>query len=609
MNENDKLNSSMIIEMDKTEEDDLLEKLNLEEHLEPKNLNKVIGVENDIFQVMPTGLKENSMGNISPFLIRNQTQILLDTLNKKQWDRRILIGSSGAGKSYILFHLAYYHYHLPDWIVLYIPNMATLYNNPNHSVAQQIMNRMYLLYKTQLFEKYKFKFDEEFWRNPNPSEKEKKSMISQCLNLFSALTNGVFLNHKIFIALDQWNILFRDEKMNQDNHILNFFREFGEIPNGVFVTAVSSSFEPIDRLHDADYVTLIFRVSVYDKAELSAMIKYNIKRKNLPEKVNIEHIQHLTGNVPRILFFLCQAFKNPKRSQNWEKDAHQATMKYYRDRIFHILSKSQSQQKLKNSQIQHDSLQFAMLLYLNKDLPTLPNQWEMLGIFTEIDDKRCTFICDWAKEAFYQTINDNIYDYLEVLSMDSQTKARAFELFVSSSFIKSIQGITLKTTNLRGEKTDPSELEIEVNKFVTQEKNKPLQIIDPGTFIICYEGHPVVDFVAFSLKKQLFYIQASVSPYQEHPKKMPDLWESLFESTQQSIYEYYSQLTGLSNKKISKTKLPQNQFYLYITSNPHFMIFKSKYSGHQVHLVNRDELSSLNLTSWSKIKKYFSKSN
>ncbi|KAJ5080471.1 MITOCHONDRIAL 28S ribosomal protein S29 [Anaeramoeba ignava] len=295
-----------------------LDVLPFKDHLKQENCNRVILVKN-IFENLPTGMKKSVIGNYIPIMIRNQTQKFIRDIAQKyipefeidQMNTRkiiihdlesntkqivpqvkpptnaILAGPSGAGKSYMLFHIAYFCSQLEKWFVLYIPQFADLRKQPSHKAARFIVRNLYKLYKKELFEFYKFPYDEKLWDIENPNENQKNQMFQTCTNLLSNLTLGFFEKHHILIAIDQWNVLFRpkeSKESKEDEHVLDFFKVFRSIPNGLFITAVSSTFDPVDKLQDADYVTYKQNVELYNEMELESMINHQKMLHYIPQK-------------------------------------------------------------------------------------------------------------------------------------------------------------------------------------------------------------------------------------------------------------------------------------------------------------------------------------
>eukprot|EP01156_Anaeramoeba_ignava_P010983 Anaeramoba_ignava/a481527_30.p1 GENE.a481527_30~~a481527_30.p1 ORF type:complete len:637 (-),score=177.14 a481527_30:144-2054(-) len=609
-----------------------LDVLPFKDHLKQENCNRIVLVKN-IFDELPTGMKKEVFENYIPIMIRKQTQkfilsiaqnyhpeIQIQKMNTKKiiiqdlesnteqiidlvapCTNAILTGASGAGKSYMLFHISYFCFQLEKWFVLYIPQFAELYKDQNYSAAQKILANLYSLYKTELFENYQFNFDFRLLTNKNPTEEEQTKIISSCRNLFSSLVNGRFEKHHVLIAIDQWNVLFRPKQTKEEEHILDFFKEFRSIKNGLFITAVSSTFDPVGKLSDADEVTYSQNVELYNEVELESMINHQKMLGYLPQQMENQKIQQFTGNVPRIVFLLYQTYQQNPNSSDWETAAKVAAIKYYKGRVKHILKKTAFSTDPK---IRNDNIELPARIYLNKSLTNIPDTWEIAGIFTQKEDNY-EFICEWAKIAFFKFVERKMDKYLVYLAMDEQTRRRAFELFVGNSFSRSSKEIELESVNLRGEIIGkPLKIELDFKLHIMQETSDILTKIEPGTFITCYENHPVIDFVAFSKKKQLFYIQASVSQYSQHGPKVIDLWKKSFHSTGKTLLEYYSEIAGLSSTR-KKDSLPKDQFFLYITPYPYYMIKKTKYSSHPVYLINRQNLSSLNKNLWGEIQKFF----
>ncbi|KAJ5080487.1 MITOCHONDRIAL 28S ribosomal protein S29 [Anaeramoeba ignava] len=580
------------------------------EHLKKENTNALIQIPTDIFGQIPKLIAKESITNIIPFLLRSDAQDIIQRIQTNKTEEIYLIGSSGAGKSYLLFYIATFFYHQPDWIVLYLPNLAELIKQDSSRVSQKIIQKLYYLYKEKIFSPEKgLEYDSNFWEKVWIDEKDKKNYEEKCGQLLGALIDGTLNNSRILICVDQWNALFRE---NED-HILNIFRGTISIPNGCFLTACSSSFDPIGDVGESgDFEAIQYNINIYSDKELEIIIREKKKINQLPQEITFEQIQNFTENIPRILFFLCHSYKNRKPSDNWEYQAGKKSISFYRSRLFHILKKITNLQKEENNKnsirIQRENIgptaiESIVYAYLNNDSIPFFDIWENAGILMR-DKNQFKFTSQWAQKAIHSLMSPNIISYLEVLALDEDTRPRAFELFVANTFQKKSKEVILNTTDLFG--NNHQQLIIKTNKFLYQNPTNISHTIQPGTFIVCSRGHSVVDFVAFSKQEQLFLIQSSISSYSNHPSKLPDLWEKSGPENSTSVLDFYLEKTGLKRPKSKNSKkLGTNQYYIYITSNPKYMKKKSSNTSFPVLLVNRQSLKFFNEDEWNKISKYF----
>eukprot|EP01156_Anaeramoeba_ignava_P020996 Anaeramoba_ignava/c17856_g1_i1.p1 GENE.c17856_g1_i1~~c17856_g1_i1.p1 ORF type:complete len:115 (-),score=34.52 c17856_g1_i1:181-525(-) len=104
-----KLKEKSITVLNENEILNILKQLPLNLHSNAQNMNQIGGIPYDIFGYKPNHIKSEKQGELSPILIREQTQILMNKIRTgKISEKHVLYGFNGAGKSYILYHLAAY---------------------------------------------------------------------------------------------------------------------------------------------------------------------------------------------------------------------------------------------------------------------------------------------------------------------------------------------------------------------------------------------------------------------------------------------------------------------------------------------------------------------
>eukprot|EP01156_Anaeramoeba_ignava_P022422 Anaeramoba_ignava/c20640_g1_i1.p1 GENE.c20640_g1_i1~~c20640_g1_i1.p1 ORF type:complete len:315 (-),score=81.15 c20640_g1_i1:290-1234(-) len=292
-----------------------------------------------------------------------------------------------------------------------------------------------------------------YGKKKKPTIEDMEAMEKECKNLFESLMDGIFSQHKVLIALDQWNVLYDSDR--DKTHILEFFHYFASVKNGLFYTAVSSTFSPTGKMSDNDYPEFISEVPIFNSDELQTMMEFEIKMNNLPKEIQISEVKEFTNNVPRMFFYFYQSYSQREIHPGWKVKAEEQAVMYYKQRIFHILNKSlqltqipeNKKKKIENSgfplfpkdtifsEDTNNNILFASNVYLNKSFTDLPDYWKSGGIFIKNDGRTYNFICKWARQAFFNTFKLGIQTFLQVLASLKDTKPFAFENFVSATLM------------------------------------------------------------------------------------------------------------------------------------------------------------------------------
>ncbi|KAJ5071036.1 MITOCHONDRIAL 28S ribosomal protein S29 [Anaeramoeba ignava] len=553
------------------------------------------------------------------------------------------------------------------WVVLYLNDLNSLINESSFYVAKRIMEDLFHRYGKKLFQTCKFDFEEDLFFSTKFTTEMKEEIIESCRNFLQNLFYLKTHKFRILIAIDEFNILYR-EKFDI-NHILNVFRYFPSIRNGMLLVALSSSFDH-HKIPDLNLLLYGTEIRFYNKFEFNSICKWKQKERKLPQKNSIKTFQKFTNQVPQMLDIVSLTY------QNW-KDYDQTTndftyqcvsnsIDFYQTRIEYFLEKIFQN---KNDSSFYQQIIFPTLVYLNHNLNVLPPIWEKSGLFYHIllpdennrnqknfENKKATHahlnanfrkfqkkkkilpICEFVKEAIIQIFQLQEINFIRTLC-SLNIRGWAFELFVLNLFHSQINSqITLDNFDLKGNKGIPKSFEIKIKNFIHQEREKPLKKIEVGDFIVCFGNHWVIDFVCLSKnqedEKELFYIQVSVQKYNQHSKKVDDLFslsEFSIQEKKVSLLEYYSNLAGmkfdsekinlLSNQEKNEENqeknefkeksqenqfvLPQNQYYVYITAENYWET-TSQFSFDPVILVNANSLSLLKPSfSLDQIKDFF----
>lgn len=138
-------------------------------------------------------------------------------------------------------------------------------------------------------------------------------------------------------------------------------------------------------------------------------------------------------------------------------------------------------------------------------------------------------------------------------------------------------------------------------KPILQGKGEDIASIEPGSVLVCYPGHPVIDLVVFSTDSNIFFIQISELAYDAHKTHLDDLFEKKV-SGSESIFQYYFQKCFGRRSRVTKS-LPDNVHYLYITTDKTVYQRQSKFSRDPVVLICGDSLSAF--SGWEDIKQHF----
>ncbi|KAJ5078007.1 MITOCHONDRIAL 28S ribosomal protein S29 [Anaeramoeba ignava] len=582
--------------------------INILEHIKKKNRNKVVLIDQNRFTMFPHVFSDcEKEENLFPILIRQQTQILIKKIKNNGRGESILIGSSGAGKSFILFHSAIFFSYLKNWIVLYIPNTEELLKMEEFEAAKQILKDIWNRYGTWFFDSLseKERNDLNISLSTNLlTEDQKKFLIEKCKQVIYALKTGSFKEYHKLIIVDEWNALWNEKPPKK--HFLNKFKNFYTNSNVFLLMAISSKFQTFGKFDVLDFPIIYREVYVYNEEEFESILENYKSLKKLPNDFPKQDLEKITGRVPRVLFFISIAFQNRNEQINWLEDAKQKTKNHYQEIVWKVFQKIE-QRKSQKLYKDRNALAFIKRVFLNKSVGDLPKIWKVAGLFQGYSKIGFSPICEWVFEAISEYIYREFPQIIELLTLFYEIRFYSLGLYVGSIFYSGfLTFIDLPNVDLAGNLRSHNSFHIGVSSQILQNKNEKIKQLNPGTLIRCFGDHPVVDFIIYSLNKQLFYIQISPEYYPNHSPKIDPLFtKTIKEYENQTIIEYYSNLT---NMKLSteKDKLPENQFYVYITN--HQIYFpKKEFINQPVILVNKERLSHLNPELWNYISGNFDK--
>ncbi|KAJ5067820.1 hypothetical protein M0811_03010 [Anaeramoeba ignava] len=468
------------------------------------------------------------------------------------------------------------------WVVLYLNDLLRLSRLESHVVSKQIMTYLFARYGIKLFEKCNFDYDEQLWNKKKPKSKDKRQMIKNCKNFFENLFELNVEEFKFMIAIDEYNILYR-EKFPDPKHILNIFKDLRNIRNGLMITAVSSSFDQ-DKIPYIDFQEFGVKTKRFTESEFESIFEWKRKEGTIPQYLTRDYWQQFTNAVPRVLYMVSRRYRTSK-NESFDESTFLLNcgidcIDHYKKRVRYVLQKIK---EIKNPETIKQDIQLPTLICLNENITSLPEFWELSGLFeTQFSSRNSNFqqkenendrklnqkqpsqpiekqvvpICSWVTSAILEIFrNDGVNSVNFLCSYD--IKWKALELFVLNGFQNfsstSKQKLTLSNRNLKGKKQEnPETFQISIKRIVYQDQQKSLEDISIGDLIVCYKGHSVVDFVCLSKnenqEKELFYFQVSILDYAHHDKKVDSLFKRDFKPTKQkktSILEYYSKLSGI----------------------------------------------------------------
>ena len=423
----------------------------------------------------------------------------------------------------------------------------------------------------------------------------------------------------LLVALDQWNAAIHNVD-NGTSACLSQLSGLLQIRFGFHCCAMSSSFDPLGKLADADHNFVHYRKEIkpYDNIEWRVMLQFAASKKFLPKDSSLhKKLHHETGKVPRLLMWCKMSYLNNKGG-NILADMRRDASLCYKERISRIIAKLLGKPKAGR----HEAalgLEIATLVLLNEKIFSLPDFWQNCGLFAEVasregaDKKEFKPICPVVRETFasmlasYGRLIDN--QVLDVLLSDSQTKWRAFELAVALRFKRAVD-VTVITSSLDGKPRENIRLRVNNCFWQDYEGQVPEEGIKPGTALICAPNHKVCDMILFTTDEYLVFFQLSLECYAKHLTKVDGLWNKKIED--KYVLQYYADKCVPADIKAKKLRtnvanflrndrdtLPKNVYFVYATS-----AVEKPQTTHvsYVNLVHKDNLKELFGDLWTQFK-------
>jgi len=326
---------------------------------------------------------------------------------------RALFGSGGTGKSSLLLFIANYCKR-NNWFVFYMPlgsNTAEQVFTDN--VADVIVSTFFTDNKNA----------EELYGK----ELEESKGVDKLLRLLKALYSET--NHKVLIAIDQWNIFLQNLRLSKgrDNDFLEFFNTFqtsGKMLNGIFIGALSSqSFFslPIDVFPDATKQNHSITLKPFSNEELNGYIDLacsNGTLKDTPSEQKVEDYQYQSGSIPRLLHWM---LTDPTGFKKKISD-------YYGQRMKKFMERSKdSTTNTGSNLLSYENI--ATSVYLNKRIVCAEADvasWVESGLLVQVFDKESEegnlvefdAPCPIARSAIYQQLRSTALDMVTFLMSD-----------------------------------------------------------------------------------------------------------------------------------------------------------------------------------------------
>lgn len=180
--------------------------------------------------------------------------------------------------------------------------------------------------------------------------------------------------------------------------------------------------------------------------------------------------------------------------------------------------------------------------------------------------------CQYVEGALEYFAEDKTDEMLKFMLSSSNTKAVAFELFVTRGF-----KYTDTLRYVTGPRSGEEFIQVNVKRQIKQQRGVPLQKIEPETLVICYPNHPAVDLIVYTKQEVLIFVQISISAYKNHGSKRDHIFTQPMETQKDlSVYQYYTSLAVTRNnepkwknaKNHTQKTFLQDTCYLYVSCAP-----------------------------------------
>jgi hypothetical protein len=549
--------------------------------LNTNHINSYITYSTDRVFGLPSGLQQElewaNDGSVT-LLYRNSLHELISSLQKWHnqpnitYSGRLLRGAYGAGKSSTLYQIV----HLcrnAGWIVLYICEAAAKAHLSPQEAAEEIVDDLFKHHNQQLAQLGLTK------------RQETDDSLSKLDSVLKTLRNQS--TFPIFIAVDQWNAIF--QKNIAEDHALKRFANFKTVsPNrGVYFCAFSSTFDPHPHMNDHDAYQYTTFIPPYTELEFNTHVNHTIQCNYLPPltQQQIRELAEQTGRLPRLIFHLCLIKKPSDDASTLLKKMFTEGVNIYNNRLNKLLARLDEKEK-------NQFMKFLAEVYLNYTPKAInvPHRLYEAGLYIE-DESEPRPVCAYVTRAILKTSTNVMPNMLELLSADKGFSWRALELFITKALSGGCDhSIHYDNGFPYGDRGRPA-LRIKLEREVYQQRGEDISKLFPGTLVVCYRNHGVIDLVAYTTFEDLIFIQISEQSYTEHARRSG--YEHLFTKSikfdgvnEETIYNYF---VRRATDGEGNFKNPQNQlldaraqsrnplswtYYLYITplkaeSTPH----------------------------------------
>ena len=443
-----------------------------------------------------------------------------------------------------------------------------------------------------------------------------------------SLVNALQQQNKlpVLIALDQYNAVFNTSIPEAIVPVFDVFRSpFHQSVKAFTLAAVSSSFSPVGKFPDADYLFLERVIEPYNNAEWMAMVDLAMTLGQLPPDLDVEELRFRTGQVARLLTLAMVA--HAARLDIFIRLDSGANL-YYGERVSKLLAKARNSEhcKLVYTEIA------ALVARGFADLITT-TQCQISGLFKQLrhEDGQTLWVpvCPAVLRALalYVAQKESLTHMVATLAADPGTSWRALELAISLRFAQS-SSVTLRARHLleKDSRTDEwPEIVLQTTGRYMQTKKYDVggDVMKLGTAYVCAPGHPACDLVLLTTDRMLVFVQVSESSYLDHQSKVDSLWKSGRDS--KSVLLAYAALLPPECHPLQtrirrwhshpeRVKLPEGVIYLYISRANCTVLTRSvqcikEHHDRMVHVVSMmtcpDELRKLLTSQMGAFAQYF----
>jgi hypothetical protein len=462
--------------------------------------------------------------------------------------QRMLTGVSGAGKSVLMFQTVEQARSM-GWIVVYFPMANKLEEETDRiSECREIVEMLIEKHEGQLA---KIESDEPGFAHLlafMQVKKLSKEVVEWTSHILHVLRRQK--TFKVLVAVDRFNAI-AGKGVDQLKE-LAWLADMSsvDVKYGVFLTAVSASFNSHAHLRDGDALVkdMFTEVLPYDLLELKKAVAFYKDKYGQLSAMKEKTIIYLTGCVPRLVMLLCEFMD--------EGTFVRKATSYYQERVTRVWER-----------LVANDYRFAFKLFANKQIvqSDVTPPWVETGLVLSDGRLVCPAATEAVRAQFWRSASDGMTRAFDVMLANSATRGHAFELLM----INSIRGHSWKLEGTRLSDKKSILLDMHVGSVVIQPQDETLKSDpEPGTLVFCSDGHSVVDLVLYTNSKSLVFIQISVSAYADHNTKVGDLFSCKMKNGS-TVFDTYCNWCGLKTSRTNRKKIGRKipAYYIYVTSS------------------------------------------